>query len=66
MSSATNAPDLETARTITAAAGLDLSNERLMVFAVAFQRNAEQARVILHLDYGRTEPAGRFFAPPSR
>jgi hypothetical protein len=63
MPSPTNAPDLEWARAIAAAAGLDLSSERLLVFAAALQRNSEQTRMLLAVDYGRAEPASRFSAP---
>jgi hypothetical protein len=66
MSSATNEPATETARSVAAAAGLQMSPERLQVFAVALVRNLEQTRPILDLDYGRAEPAARFAPPPAR
>jgi hypothetical protein len=59
-----NVPDLETARRIAESAGLRLPDERLQVFAVALARNTDQAQALLALDYGRTEPAARFAAPP--
>jgi hypothetical protein len=63
MPSPTNVPDLETARAIAAAARLNLSDERLQVFAAVLQRNGDQAKPLLAMDYGRAEPASRFSAP---
>jgi hypothetical protein len=61
----TNAPTPETARTIAAGAGLELPEDRLQIFAAALSRSVEQTSVLLSMDYGRTEPAGRFAAPPA-
>jgi hypothetical protein len=66
MPSARNAPDPQTVRLFAAAAGLQLSGDRLERFTAAFVHNTQQMRAIVDLDYGRTEPAVRFSAPPSR
>jgi len=52
-----------TARRFAAAAGIDIPDGRLALFANSLERNQELTRTVLTKDYGDIEPASRFRAP---
>ena len=64
MAESANEAALESARRLAAAAGILVPDDRLPVFAASVQRNLDLARPVLERDYGETEPASRFRAPP--
>lgn len=64
MSSEERARNLEVARRTAEASGVTIPDERLRVFASSLARNVEMMRALLSLDFGETEPASRFRAPP--
>jgi len=54
----------ETARRIAEANGIPMPDARIPLFAVSLARNLNMMRTLLAIDFGATEPASRFRAPP--
>ena len=55
----------QTARRMAEASGIQMTDDRLPLFAASLARNLEMMRTLLTVDLGETEPADRFRAPPT-